>query len=297
MPHRPAIRSRLRLILLTVGLVAIGGISAAFAQPSVRLELGGQHGDWLRYSHRNDLVVELPADLGGTASTRTTIRLLQVLEGVSVEALSYVTTLEEVSLDVRPPPEAIPDLSGIQGLSFHHTTSRAGRTLSLRVAGQTAEAGPELVEQLENWLGQLGFPPLPDRPVQVGEEWSEAVPVPAMALGLAVDYDVVQNRRVRLAELRSAGTSQVAFLAVTTIWEPSETPTGAGGGVASLRGTAEQTVRFDLVRGRFIGSTGTSELEIVLTPPGAGQYVAVSARGRQVTGLTAYGDEGSDLRE
>ena len=267
------------------------------AQQSVRLELGGQPGDWLRYNHRTDLLVELPDDLGGPTSTRTTIRLLQVLEGVSPDALSFVTTLEEVSLDVRPLPEQLPDLSGIQGLQFHHTASRAGRTLGLRLAGQSSEAGPGLLEQLENWLSQLGFPPLPGRPVTVGEEWSETAGVPAMALGLAVDYDVVQTRTVRFTDLRSAGSSTVAFLAVTTTWEPEAQPSGAGGGVASLRGTAEQTVRFDPTRGRFIGSTGTSDLELVLTPQGKAQYVAVSARGRQVTGLMASSDDGTDLRE
>jgi hypothetical protein len=288
---------RLALAALAVSLALLGIPREASAQQAVRLELGGQQGDWLRYSHRTDLLVDLPADLGGPASTRTTIRLLQVVEGVSADALSYATTLEEVSLDVRPQPEEIPDLSGIQGLQFNHTTSRAGRTLGLRLAGQSAEAGPGLLEQLENWLSQLGFPPLPGRPVAVGEEWSETVPVPAMALGLSVNYDVVQTRTVRFTELRSAGSSTVAFLVVTTTWEPEADPSGAGGGVASLRGTAEQTVRFDPTRGRFIGSTGTSDLELVLTPQGKAQYVAVSARGRQVTGLTASSDGESDLKE
>jgi hypothetical protein len=259
--------------------------------------LGGEPGDWLRYTHRTDFLVDLPDDLGGPTSTRTTIRLLQVLDGVSPEGLSYATTLEEVSLDVRPRPEEMPDLSGIQGLQFHHTASRAGRTLGLRLAGQSSEAGPGLLEQLENWLSQLGFPPLPGRPVTVGDEWSETVGVPAMALGLSVDYDVVQTRTVRFTELRSAGHSTVAFLTVTTTWTPEADPGGTGGGVASLRGTAEQTVRFDPMRGRFIGSTGTSDLELVLTPQGKAQYVAVSARGRQVTGLTASSDGGSELRE
>lgn len=289
--------ARLGLAALAGGLTLLGVPNETCAQQSVRLELGGQAGDWLRYSHRADFLVDLPDDLGGPTSTRTTIRLLQLLEAVSPDALSYVTTLEEVSLDVQPPPEETPDLSGIQGLQFHHTASRAGRTLGLRVTGQSSEAGSALLEQLENWLGQLGFPPLPGHPVTVGEEWSETVGIPAMALGLSVDYDVVQTRTVRFTELRSAGGSTVAFLAVTTTWTPEAEPSGTGGGVASLRGTAEQTVRFDPTRGRFIGSTGTSDLELVLTPQGKAQYVAVSARGRQLTGLTASGDSGSDVRE
>ena len=297
MSFRPSSGRRYRLLALATGLVLLGGPGDADAQQSARLELAGAQGDWLQYDHRNDLVVDLPADLGGPATTRTTIRLRHVVESVSLDAIAYVTTLDEVSLEVRPTPAELPDLSGIQGLQFHHTASRAGRTLSLRLAGQSSEAGPGLLEQMENWLGQLGFPPLPGGVVAVGDEWSETAPIPAMALGLAVDYDVVQTRTVRLTEVLSTGSSTVAFLAVTTTWEPAPDPSGTGGGVASLRGSAEQMVRFDTRLGRFLGSTGTSELELVLTPEGRAQYVAVSATGRQITGLTASSDSGSDLRE
>jgi hypothetical protein len=295
--NRPCFSRRYGLPALTTGLVLLVGPADTSGQQSVRLELSGTQGDWLEYNHRNDLVVDLPADLGGPATTRTNIRMRHVVESASEEAIAYVTTLEEVSLEVRPTPGQLPDLSGIQGLQFHHTSSPAGRTLSLRLAGQSADAGPGLVEQMESWLGQLGFPLLPEGVVTVGDEWSETLPVPAMALGLAVDYDVVQTRTVRLTELRSTGSSTVAFLVVTTTWEPSPERGGTGGGVASLQGSAEQVVRFDTRLGRFLGSTGTSQLEIVLTPEGTAQYVAVSATGRQITGLTASSDAASAVRE
>jgi hypothetical protein len=294
---RPSFSHRYRLPALATGLLLLWGPGEVAAQQSARLELAGTPGDWLEYNHRNDLVVDLPSDLGGPATTRTDIRMRHVVESASAEAIAYVTTLEEVALEVRPTPAQVPDLSGIQGLQFHHTVSRTGRTLTLRLAGQSSEAGPGLIEQMESWLGQLGFPLLPEGVVTVGDEWSETVPVPAMALGLAVDYDVVQTRAVRLTELRSAGSTTVAFLVVTTTWAPSAEPSGTGGGVASLRGSAEQVVRFDTRLGRFLGSTGTSQLEIVLTPEGTAQYVAVSATGRQITGLTASGDAGSAVRE
>ncbi|MCL7971968.1 MAG: hypothetical protein M8866_07775 [marine benthic group bacterium] len=261
------------------------------AQEEVLLELLGTAGEWLRYVHRNDLVVELPDDLGGPAVTRTSIRLLHRVVDASPESIDYLTTLEEVTLEVQPPPPELPDLRGMQGLAFSHTSDRSGRTLGLRLPGQDVEAGPGLMEQVENWLGQLGFPLLPDRAVSVGEAWTETVRVPAMALGLVVDYDVVQTRSVRLKEIRSTRRSRVAFLEVVTSWEPAPEPGGAGGGVVSLRGTAEQIVRFDIPGGRFLGSTGSSDLEIVLTPAGAAQYVAVRAQGRQLTGLSASSDD------
>jgi hypothetical protein len=273
-----------------LGVCLLATVADVGAQEAVSLRLGGAAGEWYRYSHRNDLVVDLPSDLGGPATTRTTIRLMQRVEDVSADAVHFVTTLEEVSLDVRPEAGELPDLERIQGLQFRHTATRAGRTLSLRLAGGSSQAGPGLMEQVENWLGQLGFPPLPEQSVRVGEEWSETVPVPAMALGLAVDFDVVQTRTVRLTELRSTGGSTVAFLEVATRWEPTADPGGTGGPVISLRGSADQTVRFDVERGRFLGSTGSRMLELVLKPQGGAQYVAVRADGRQLTGLTDSSD-------
>lgn len=290
MSDRALTAARSGLPVLLAGLTLAIATADGRTQESVRLELGGSPGDWLRYSHRNDLVVDLPTDLGGPATTRTTIHLHHRIDSVSDDAIGYATTIEEISLDVRPTPDELPDLSGIQGLEFFHTATLAGRTASLRLSGQTAEAGPVLLEQVESWLSQLGFPPLPGGVATVGDEWSETTPVPAAALGLAVDYDVVRTRQMRLTEVRSAGNSTVAFLAVTTTWVPAPDPSGKGGSVVSLRGTAEQAVRFDVKRGRFLGSTGTSELELVLTPEGGAQYVAVNASGRQMTRLTGSSD-------
>ncbi len=297
MSDRPVAAGRLCLLVVMAGFTLAIGPREGSTQESVRLELGGAPGEWLQYTHRSDLVVSLPTDLGGPATTRTTIRLHHLFDTVSDDAIGYISTLEEISLDVRPTQDELPDLSGLRGLEFYHTATRAGRTVSLRLPGQASEADPGLLEQVENWLSQLGFPPLPGGVARVGEEWSETMPVPAAALGLAVDYDVVQTREVRLTEIRSAGSSTVALLAVTTTWEPAPDASGAGGSVVSLRGSSEQTVRFDVRRGRFLGSTGVRELELVLMPEGRAQYVAVNATGRQVTGLTASSDVDTQLRE
>lgn len=115
------------------------------------------------------------------------------------------------------------------------------------------------------------------------------MPIPAAALGLALEYDLTQERTTRLVELETAGVSRVAVLQVETRWTPAPDPTDRPEGLASLRGTALQNVRFDIGKGRFLGSTGTSELELVLTPGGSGQFIAVSATGRQSTGVTASG--------
>lgn len=270
---------------------------AVRAQEAVRLQLSGVPGEWLQYSHRKDLVLDLPADLGGPTTARTTIRLRQLVDAVSDTSIRYVTTLEEVTFDVHPEPAQIPDLSGLQGLQFYQTTRRAGRITGVRRSEETEDAAAGLREQVESWLSQLGFPPLPEQEVEVGEDWTETVPIPASVLGLAVDYDLEQIRTVRLNEVRTAGNSAVAFLLVETLWKPPPDRSGAGGGVVSVRGSAEQMVRFDVTRGRFLGSTGTSSLELVLTPPGGNQYVAVSAAGRQITGLTASSVAGPGVTE
>lgn len=294
MSQRLAAARRLGPLFVLGVVTATVPARAVRAQEAVRLRLEGAPGEWMQYTHQNDLVVELPSDLGGPATTRTTILLRYLVDAVSDSAIGYVTTLEDISLDVRPEPNELPDLSRLQGLRFYHTTTRDGRITGVRLSGETAEAGPELQEQVESWLSQLGFPPLPAGIARVGDEWSEAIQVPAAALGLALDYEVVQTRTTRLTAVRSTGGSTVAFLAVTTTWEPAPDQAARGAGVASLRGSAEQTIRFDTGRGRFLGGTGISELELVLTPQGGAQYVAVNASGRQVTGLTASGEAGSD---
>ena len=277
-------------VLGFVGIVApLPDASEISAQETVRLALTASPGDWLRYHHRSDLVIHLPDDLGGTATTRTSITWLDLVDGVSAAGIDYVTTIERITLEAYPPPPEVPDLSGFQGLQFFRRTSRAARTLDVRLSGRTEGAGPALLEQVQAWYSQLGLPPLPEDPVREGDTWSETVPVPALVLGLAVDYDVVQERSVRLDGVRLAGRTRIAILSVSTVWESTPEPGGAGGTITSLRGTATQTVRFDLDRGRFLGSTGTSELQFVLKPEGAAQYVAVSASGRQVTRLGESG--------
>lgn len=282
--------SRIALVAgVILAVPSFGATEAALAQEPVRLQILGDPGDWLEYTHRKEMRVELPPDLGGTATTVTSIRLRQEVDSVSADAVHYGSTLADVTFDVRPQPSDLPDLTGLQGLRFEHSTARTGRTVALKLPGTFGEAGPGLLEQVENWLSQLGFPPLPQDPVRAGDTWSESIPIPAAALGLALEYDLVQERETRLAEIREVGLNRVAVLEVQTTWIPAPLPFEAPRDVASLSGRAEQTVRFDIRRGRFLGSTGTSSLELVLAPAGTAQYVAVSAAGRQVTGLTGSG--------
>jgi hypothetical protein len=290
-------RARNESVACRWAFVVIGALGAlapsarpSAAQEAFRLSLSGSPGEWLRYSARSELLIDLPADLGGPTTTRTTISWLDLVQGVIDGSIEYLTTIERITVDARPAPSEVPDLSPLQGLQFHRTASRNGRTLDVRLSGREEAAGPGLLEQVQSWLARLGLPPLPEAPVRVGDTWSETIPVPAMALGLAVDYDVVQVRTVRLDAVRAAGRSRVAFLSVTTDWAPTSEASGAGGTISSIRGTARQTVRFDVDRGRFLGSTGTSQLEFVLRPPGGAQYVAVAAAGNQVTGLADSGD-------
>ena len=59
------------ILALVAGFGLVSGSVAARAQDAVRLQMGGEAGDWLEYTHRKEIRVELPPDLGGTAVTLT----------------------------------------------------------------------------------------------------------------------------------------------------------------------------------------------------------------------------------
>jgi hypothetical protein len=274
--------------LLAAGTLAVTPLPAA-AQEPVLLQLRGHPGDWAEFEHRKELTVRFPADLGGPATTHTRLRLRQQVDSRGDSAIIFRSVLREIVFRVEPQPEELPDLSGLQGLEFRYASDRTGRTIWLAVPGSDEGAGPGLREQLQNWLGQLGFPSLPDGPVAVGDEWFQSNPVPATALGLAFDYGLVEEKTTRLSELQATDRATIAVLEVLTKWTPSFDPERAGSPLAALRGISSQTVRFDVQNGRFLGGTGTTALELVLAPPGGNLLVSVEATGFQSTALTASG--------
>lgn len=281
------------LLQVCLGLHAAGTIAVtslpATAQETVLLQVRGQPGDWAEFEHRKELTVQLPADLGGPATTHTRLRLGQRVDSREGDAIAFRSVLREIVFRVEPEPEELPDLTGLQGLEFRYAIDRTGRTIWMAVPGSDEDAGPDLREQLENWLGQLGFPSLPEGPVAVGDEWLQSNPVPATAVGLAFDYDLVEERITRFSELQATDRATIAVLEVRTKWTPSFEPDRAGSPLAALRGISSQTVRFDVQNGRFLGGTGTTALELVLAPPGGNQLVSVEATGYQSTSLTASG--------
>lgn len=276
-PHRA-----IGLTPVLCGTFLLAASDPSSAQESWQLRVGGRAGEWVEYTHQSDLTFDFPDDLGGRATTRTSIRMRQLVDSVEPAAVRYAATLEDVSFTVEPRPQEMPDLDGLQGFRFWYIVDRTGRTTGLELPGGRGEAGAGFRKQLESWLSQLGFPPLAVDAVSAGDEWTDRMAVPAAALGLALEYDLLQVRTTRLEEVRRSDLRTIAVLRVDTRWEPSA-ERGEATGVASLSGSAEQTVRFDIDVGRFLGSTGSSSLDIVIAPEGSGQYVAVSVSGRQVT--------------
>jgi len=298
--ERPAIAGRsaasafTALPLIPLSIAALAACTAlaptAAAQEKVTLRVAGAPGDWSEFEHRQRLVVDLPEDVGGPVTTRTRLRLRQEVDSVAADVIGLSSVILELAFEVDPVPDQLPEFDGLQGLAFRHATDRAGRMTWLAVPGTDDDAGSLLREQVQQWLSRLGFPTLPGEPVAVGDEWSESAVVPAAALGLAFEYDLAQDRVTRLADVRTVGRTTRAVLEVSVRWAPRPAAGAGPSALVSLRGTAEHVVRFDVGRGRFLGSTGTSSLEIVLASPGGGQYLSVPATGTHTTSLVDSGD-------
>lgn len=258
---------------------------AASGQQAVSLALGGHPGDWAEYGHEKTLALELPAELGGSVRTRTALRIRMTVEQADSDAIAYRSRVDDLVFEVDPAPPELPDLSGLQGMEFLHRSDRSGRLLAVEIPGVDAAAVSAIRPQLENWLTQLGFPPLPPDPVDEGVVWTDSTRLSAVeVLGFVAPWDLIEIRHATLERVVTTPDGPVAVLRVRSSWRLdhlAESPVGAVRG----GGRGEQTIRFDLGRGRYLGSTGDSQLRFPVAAGRNGGSVLATAAARHRTEL------------
>jgi hypothetical protein len=277
------IKASAAAILAVVGCAAAGEARGQDVPASLRLQ--GRPGDWVEYRHVKSVRLTVP---DGEVRTRTVIRLRQTVLKAEPDAITYHSRIEDVRFEADPPPPGLPDLSALNGLAFDHTSDRHGRLLRLDLPGQPEDAAGALRAQLQNWLAQLGFPPLPEFPARPGDAWTDSARVSASAaLGVTVPWELLETRRVSLEELSVTESGTEAVLRVLSDFEVGPEEAGDPAATPDVRGGGEQLIRFDVSRGRFLGSSGTSELRF---PIGSGED------GRPV-GATAVGSHRTEVMD
>jgi len=249
----------------------------------ILLRLGGDPGRTLSYSHVNRLSLELPDELGGRATTRTVLRLDQEIESRGTDSIVVLSELREFQFDVDPRPEELPDLSRLQGLRFRSTATPAGRIYRIEIEGADGPVQRQFRNQVEAWLRGLGFPALPPGPARIGDSWTDSTRVPLAALlGLQAEAEAIEVRTTTLAGVEIVQGVQVAVLNVEAKW--TDDPESPARGVA-VRGASSQTVRFDVRRGVFLDSRGTSRMRVEIDAATGAPPLEIEAEGSYETRL------------
>lgn len=239
--------------------------------------------------------MNLPAELGGAVQTRVTLRIRTTVETVEPRSITYRSRLEELRFDVDPTPPGLPDLSGLEGNEFRHRSDRSGRLLAVEVPGVETDVASALRSQVENWLTQLGFPPLPTAPVLEGQTWTDSTRLSALeVLGVQAPWQLLELRSATLEQIVATSAGGVAVLRVRSVWRLDPGVVARGNGVPDVGGEGEEIIRFDLERGRYLGSSGASDLRFPASTGPDGEVVIATATARHATVLVDFATGSND---
>jgi hypothetical protein len=249
----------------------------------ITLRLGGATGRVLSYAHVNRLSLGLPDELGGRATTRTSLRLDQKIESRGRDSVVVFSELREFQFDVDPRPEELPDLSRLEGLRFRFTATPAGRIYRIEIEGAGGPVQKQFREQVETWLRGLGFPALPPGPARIGDSWTDSARVPLAALlGLQAEAEAIEVRTTTLADVDLEQGAPIAQLDVETRWTDDPESTARQ---LTVHGASSQTVRFDVRQGVFVDSRGTSRMRVEINAGKGEPPLAIEAEGSYETRL------------
>lgn len=254
----------------------------------VHLRLEAARGESLEYRHEGTMTLDLPPELGGHVTTRTSLTLRQTAEEVTPDTLFFMAAITRLHFSSEPPIPGAPLLEGLRSPPFRLAVTRSGRVARIEpqsVEGGGPDPGTQVQPaQLEGWLQRVGFPVLPELPVAVGESWSDTVPLAAMGVpGLEAAEGIRVVRTTTLERVQAFGRSRVAELRskMKLLVAGRGDPSGPS---ARVSGSVEQLVRFDVTRGRFLASRGTVEFAFELPQPGA-PALSLSGSGTTRTSL------------
>jgi len=225
---------RSAVVIASLLLVAA---SAAGAQESITLRISGQPGQTNHYRGVMDTYMRPGGQMASMMSSDTTLPFMRMttmmtrtLDAVSGDTLTFVEVIDSASMETP----AAPQMSGMMGamasqMRGQTTTQKVSpryRIYSSEVTGGMAAmagmGGPGGRGGMAGSRSERPFMLLPERPVRVGETWSDTTTTPGSSPTEGVN---AYEATFKLERVELAGSSRVAVVSVNGT-QVSATPQG-----------------------------------------------------------------------
>lgn len=269
-PPSPVLAAAVTLLLSAVLLAP-----AEAQQDPVLLELQARQGEAFSYEYIQDLDFHMPPEFGGNQEVRSKLVLAQTVRRVARDTIHYDNEVRDIEVDVRGAGNQGLDFSEFEGQRFRSAVTRRGEVVALEMDDFAGSA-----EQIEQSLRQVGFPVLPERPVGVGETWTDTTRMDAAAMALPAEGEIVSVNRTTLRGINRSGGAEVAELRVESSFVFHPARAAIPGMRVEMSGTRADDVRFDLTNGRFLSQVGQQDFLLNMSIPGSAGSFSIQGTAR-----------------
>lgn len=277
-PSRRLLRAA--ALLLGAGLLAglpWTGPAAAQEDGPVRLRLDDTEGRTSTWVVRSRADISPPPEMGAQTTAETTLRIRRSVESVSGDTLRVAVGIDSFDLDLQSDDEQV--RSQLRQMEKQGRENMLGETFRVSVTrrGEIVEtggvdAGASGARQINRTVRNLTFATLPEEPVSAGASWSDTLRTDASSFGVPVDGEVVTETTSTLARISRRDGRRVAEIDVEGTFRFEQDTTAQAAMSIEMSGSSAQTIRFDVDRGLFLGSSGAEDFTVNLSVPGQGSF-------------------------
>jgi hypothetical protein len=284
-------RSRRAPITALLGALALAGLAAAAGLPTYTLRLHRGKGDKATYEFTSVSTDQItgPGAPAGAITSKAQLACAIEFQGASPGG--------RIVIQAKVKEGLVKGAVGGQSQTIPVKTSLATYVLTprseLKQSELTTGSPPQISATGTVFTADDAFlpPPLPDKPVRVGDRWQSSARIPAPSGDPADARDVKYASRV-LGEMTYAGRS---CLKIRTAFRQSQhgtvkAPDGSGSVAVAVQSKGETTWVFDPKAGLVMKSdaTGTMTITRVAKTAGQQQLLKVSSTIRTHAKMTEY---------
>lgn len=277
-PSRRLLRAA--ALLLGAGLLAglpWTGPAAAQEDGPVRLRLDDTEGRTSTWVVRSRADISPPPEMGAQTTAETTLRIRRSVESVSGDTLRVAVGIDSFDLDLQSDDEQV--RSQLRQMEKQGRENMLGETFRVSVTRRgeivetgSVDAGASGARQINRTVRNLTFATLPEEPVSAGASWSDTLRTDASSFGVPVDGEVVTETTSTLARISRRDGRRVAEIDVEGTFGFEQDTTAQAAMSIEMSGSSAQTIRFDVDRGLFLGSSGAEDFTVNLSVPGQGSF-------------------------